>query len=68
LWLHPLSRSKEDSIPFLGELAGAGFVAVGFDAFQHGERATERGERIVERVFSGFRRHMWPILGQTRST
>jgi dienelactone hydrolase len=65
LWLHPLSRSKEDSVPFLQELAGAGFVAVGFDAWQHGERATESGERILERVFGGFRRHMWPILGQT---
>ena len=60
-----MSRSKEDSVPFLQELAGAGFVAVGFDAWQHGERATESGERILERVFGGFRRHMWPILGQT---
>jgi uncharacterized protein len=65
LWLHPLSRSKEDSVPFLRELAGAGFSAVGFDAWQHGERATESGECILERVFGGFRRHMWPILGQT---
>ena len=65
LWLHPLSRAKGDSVPFLRELAGAGFVAVGFDAWQHGERAAESGERILERVFGGFRRHMWPILGQT---
>jgi hypothetical protein len=60
-----LSRSKEDSVPFLRELAGAGFDAVGFDAWRHGERAAETGEEILERVFGGFRRHMWPILGQT---
>lgn len=39
LWLHPLSTSKELSVPFLRELADAGFVAVGFDAWGHGERA-----------------------------
>ena len=65
LWLHPLSTTKEISIPFLRELAGAGFLAVGFDAWQHGERSTEPGGRILERVFGGFRQHMWPILGQT---
>ena len=65
LWLHPWSRSKEDTLPFLKELAGAGFVAVGFDAWQHGERATESRDQILERVFGGFRRRMWPMLGQT---
>ena len=65
LWLHPLSRSKEDSLTFLKELAGAGFVAASFDAWQHGQRGTESGDHILERVFGGFRRHMWPILGQT---
>lgn|SRR5829696_2246669 len=65
LWLHPLSRTKEDAVPFLQELAGAGFIAVSLDAWQHGQRGTESGDRILERVFGGFRRHMWPILGQT---
>jgi dienelactone hydrolase len=65
LWLHPLSRTKEDAVPFLRELAAAGFVAVSLDAWQHGQRGTESGEQILERVFGGFRRHMWPILGQT---
>ena len=65
LWLHPLSRTKEDAIPFLQDLAGAGFVAVSFDAWQHGQRGTESRDHILERVFGGFRRHMWPILGQT---
>lgn len=65
LWLPPLSRTARDLIPFLRELAGAGFVAVSFDAWQHGERGDESGEQIIERVFGNFRRHMWPVLGQT---
>jgi dienelactone hydrolase len=65
LWLHPLSGTKEDAIPFLQDLAGAGFAAVSFDAWQHGQRGTESRDRILERVFGGFRRHMWSILGQT---
>jgi uncharacterized protein len=65
LWMHPLGTSKEVAVPFLRELAGAGCVAVGFDPWGHGERATESGERMLERVFGDFRRHMWPILGQT---
>lgn len=65
LWLPPLSTNKEWVLPFLRELAGAGFLAVSFDPWQHGERGTESSEEIRERVFGGFRRHMWPILGQT---
>lgn len=65
LWLPPLSRAKDDVLPFLQELAGVGFVAVSLDPWQHGERATESEEQIMERVFGNFRRHMWPILGQT---
>jgi dienelactone hydrolase len=60
-----LGGSKQDSIPFLHELANAGFVAVSFDPWQHGERGTESGDHITSRVFADFRRHMWPILGQT---
>jgi len=65
LWLPWLTGTKEDAIPFLAELAGRGFTAVSFDLWQHGERGTETGEQIAARVFGGFRRHMWPILGQT---
>ena len=65
LWLPWLTGTKEDAIPFLAELAGRGFTAVSFDLWQHGQRGTETGEQIAARVFGGFRRHMWPILGQT---
>jgi uncharacterized protein len=65
LWLPPLTRTKEDVLPFLQELASAGFVAVSLDPWQHGQRGTESDEQIAQRVFGNFRRHMWPILGQT---
>ena len=65
LWLPWLSGTKEAAMPFLRELAGRGFTAVSFDPWQHGERGTETAEQISSRVFGDFRRHMWPILGQT---
>ena len=65
LWLPWLTGTKEAAIPFLRELADSGFTAVSFDPWQHGERGTETAEQISSRVFGDFRRHMWPILGQT---
>jgi hypothetical protein len=65
LWLPWLTGTKETALPFLAGLAGRGFTAVSFDLWQHGKRGTETGEQIGARVFGGFRRHMWPILGQT---
>jgi uncharacterized protein len=65
IWLPALGTNKEWVVPFLAELAEAGFVAVSLDPWQHGERATESPEELRERVYADFRRHMWPILGQT---
>lgn len=65
LWLPWLTGTKEDALPFLRGLAGRGFTAISFDLWQHGQRGTETAEQIASRVFGGFRRHMWPILGQT---
>jgi dienelactone hydrolase len=65
LWLPWFSGTKEAVVPFLEELAGRGFAAVSFDPWQHGERGTETAEQLSSRVFGDFRRHMWPILGQT---
>jgi dienelactone hydrolase len=65
LFLANLSGTKERTIPFLQDLAAAGFVALSFDAWQHGERGAESQQEILSRVFGNFRRHMWPILGQT---
>lgn len=65
LWLPALGVDKDWVAPFLDELAEAGFVAVTFDLWQHGERGAEPADRLRERVFDSFRRHKWPILGNT---
>jgi dienelactone hydrolase len=65
LFLPNFSGSKEQLVPVLEDLARAGFLALSFDPWQHGERGTETREEMVGRVFGAFRRHMWPILGQT---
>jgi uncharacterized protein len=67
LWLPGLSGSKESCERYLRELAAQGFVALSFDPWQHGERAhsTETPQQLATRVFSNFRRHMWPILAHT---
>ena len=65
LWLPHFSGSKELALPFLHDLAAAGFVAMSLDPWQHGERGTESREDLFRRVFGSFRHHMWPILAQT---
>ncbi|MBO0839554.1 MAG: alpha/beta hydrolase [Sciscionella sp.] len=65
LWLTHLAGSKDQTLPVLRRLAGAGCVAMSFDPWRHGERGEEGAEQIFERVFGDFRRQMWPILGQT---
>jgi hypothetical protein len=68
IWLNGRSGSKEQMLPYLQDLAAAGFVALSFDAWEHGERGMEAAQDLATRVFSNFRRAMWPILGQPRST
>ncbi|MEO8611935.1 MAG: prolyl oligopeptidase family serine peptidase [Chloroflexota bacterium] len=65
IWLPGLSMTKEAMNQQLQDLAGAGFVALSFDPWQHGARGTESGQAFITRVFGNFRRYMWPIIGQT---
>lgn len=65
LWVPPLGMTKEDMRPVLDSLAGAGFRAIGLDPWQHGARGSESADEIRARVFSDFRRHVWPMIGQT---
>jgi uncharacterized protein len=60
-----LSGTKESMRPILQDFADAGYFALSFDPWQHGERGSENQEQISKRVFSSFRRHFWPILGNT---
>lgn len=65
LWLPALGIDKDWVAQFLEQLADAGFVAVSFDPWQHGERGTESADEIRQRVFGAYRRYKWPILGLT---
>ena len=65
IWLPYFTGKKEEMLPYLRDLADGGFVALSFDPWGHGERGSESGEQLAARVFGNFRRHMWPILGQT---
>ncbi len=65
IFLDGLSGRKENLLPYLTDLAEAGFIALSFDAFEHGERTTMTQGQIIERTFGNFRRYMWPIIGQT---
>ena len=65
LWLPALGLEKEGVAPFLDDLAAAGWVAVSFDLWQHGQRGSESAEQIRNRVFGSYRRYKWPIIGQT---
>ena len=65
IFLPYLSGTKEHMLPYLEALTAAGFVALSFDPWQHGARGQETPDQVSARVFGNFRRHMWPILGQT---
>jgi dienelactone hydrolase len=65
IWLNGLSGTKEQMLPYLQDLAGAGYTALSFDAWQHGARGAEAPAGLATRVFGNFRHAMWPILGQT---
>jgi uncharacterized protein len=59
------SQAKEQAEPILKRLVDAGYIAIGIDAYQHGERGREGRDELTARVFGNFRREMWTILGET---
>jgi uncharacterized protein len=65
LWLHGFGGTKEGVEAQLLDLAGRGFIALSFDAVQHGTRRTESQDALKVRVRSNLRGHFWPILAQT---
>jgi dienelactone hydrolase len=65
IWMDGMTGNKERMQPYLADLAASGFVALSFDAYQHGERAIESTGQLISRVAGNYRRHFWPILGQT---
>ena len=50
IWLPGFSGTKEKMEPYLAELAAAGFVALGYDPYQHGERMIETLDELRARI------------------
>ena len=50
IWLPDFSGTKEKMEPYLAELAAAGFVALGYDPYQHGERMIETLDELRARI------------------
>ncbi|MCQ6558621.1 dienelactone hydrolase family protein [Paenibacillus mendelii] len=65
IWLPGFSGTKESVEPQLRKFAEAGFIAIGFDPYQHGERRMEPQEELVKRITGNIRRYFWPILTLT---
>lgn len=65
IFLSGLSGTKENTLPYLADLAKAGFVALSFDPWEHGERTHLTSLQVAERTFGSFRRYMWVNIGQT---
>lgn len=66
IWLPSGLGKKEDTPPRLQALAAAGFVAVSFDPWLHGERASdETAEQLFTRGMANFPRVVWPLIGQS---
>lgn len=66
IWLPGGTGTKEDTLPYLEQLATSGFLAMSFDPWQHGERGTgETAEQMFTRAMEDFPNTIWPILGQS---
>jgi dienelactone hydrolase len=66
IWLPGGTGTKEDTRPYLQQLASAGFLTISFDPWQHGERgAGETPEKMFAIAMGDFPNTIWPILGQS---
>jgi dienelactone hydrolase len=65
VWVPYFTGDRESFLHALRTLASNGMVAISLDPWQHGGRGSEAQADLFGRVFSNFRRHMWPILGRT---
>jgi len=66
IWLPWGTGTKEDTQPNLQQLASAGFLAMSFDPWLHGERGTGKThEEMFAKAMSDFPNTIWPIIGQS---
>jgi dienelactone hydrolase len=65
LWYPGFSGTKEGTQDRLKQLAERGYVAIGPEVYQHGERRIEPQSELPKRVRGNIRRFFWPILAKT---
>ncbi|MCJ8330175.1 MAG: hypothetical protein HRT89_22060, partial [Lentisphaeria bacterium] len=65
IWLTGFSSDKESCFEYLEKLAGAGFIGLSIDPWQHGERMLADRDELCTRILSNIRRYFWPILANT---
>lgn len=63
IWLAPGLAKMEAVLPVLERLALAGYVAVSFDSWERGARATENPATLMPRVWANWPLAAWPIHG-----
>ena len=63
VWLPGGVSGAEAARPVLERLATAGFVAVSFDSWERGSRATEAPETLLPRAGANWPLVAWPVLG-----
>ena len=65
VFLPSFGGSNQQVADLLIDIADRGSIGLSIDPWQHGDRGSESRDAIFARVFSAFRKNMWPILGQT---
>ncbi|MGG1554699.1 alpha/beta hydrolase family protein [Paenibacillus ferrarius] len=65
VWLPGLTGGKDKLRPHLRKFADAGFVAVSYDPYEHGERMRESHERFISKLRGNKRRYFWPMIAMT---
>lgn len=65
IWLPGLWGSKEGVRSHLRLFANAGFTAISFDPWEHGERRQDSEEQFNRKINGNKRRYFWPIMART---
>ncbi|MDG0808021.1 dienelactone hydrolase family protein [Cohnella rhizosphaerae] len=65
VWLPGLTGNKDALREHLRRFADAGFTAVSYDPYEHGERMRETPELFRQRLGANKRRYFWPMIALT---
>lgn len=63
IWLPSGLARMETARPVLLRLAAAGYIAVSFDSWERGSRASEPMETLLARAWANYPRVAWPLYG-----